>query len=510
MHSRLQKRKSIPSAILDPIKAIMFTGRRCEHRFWLGIVIAGALVASAARADFVVYRLPGTDMVVLLEGTTKRGGFGIIEYTHPAHGTVVLNQDSATVIKAPSKADDFKKMLSKAKASQDVNDYVSAANVAIRRGLLKEFLECCSSAYKIDPENETILRLIEARNRVKRPLQDEKTAEARIRELVNRPNMRAQASPHYILLHDTSEEKIEGRRKTRADLRLELLETVYESYFMKFALDGILLEPPSERLMVVLFRDEKDYLRYSTQLDPTLGSAAGFWSPGDNACVFYDRGTSVRGKALDNLNAELKRAKTQARGTPASRDAAHLSNTMDLLIKVSKEEDELEVVSHEATHQLAGNTGLMPRGKIALRWAHEGLASYFETSSDAVWNGIGAVNERRLKSYYRVSSDDQRRSLELLVSDLLFDRSNNAKDEVDAYGQAWALTHYLMETKPEKLVEYYRRMSEMDPSQQKITREEVVAIFVDVFGNIPSLENDWHHYMRSLETDMDRLHKALK
>jgi len=159
---------------------------------------------------------------------------------------------------------------------------------------------------------------------------------------------------------------------------------------------------------------------------------------------------------------------------------------------------------------LAGNTGLMPRGKIALRWAHEGLASYFETSSDAVWNGIGAVNERRLKSYYRVSSDDQRRSLELLVSDLLFDRSNNAKDEVDAYGQAWALTHYLMETKPEKLVEYYRRMSEMDPSQQKITREEVVAIFVDVFGNIPSLENDWHHYMRSLETDMDRLHKALK
>jgi hypothetical protein len=510
MRTRLQKGKSISSAILDPIKEIMFTRRRCEHRFWLGIAIAGALLARPVRADFVLYRLPGTDMVVLLEGTTKRGGFGILEYTHPSHGTVVLNHDSATVIKAPSKSDDFKKMLSRAKASRDVNDYISAANMAIRRGLLKESLECFSSAYKIDPGNETILRLIEARNRIKRPLHDETEAEARIREIVNRPNMKVQASPHYILLHDTSEEKIEGRRKTRADLRLELLETVYESYFMKFALDGILLDPPNERLMVVLFREENDYLRYSTQLDPTLVTAAGFWSPGDNACVFYDRGTSVRGKALDNLNAELKRAKTQARGTPASRDAAHLSNTMDLLIKVSKEEDELEVVSHEATHQLAGNTGLMPRGKIALRWAHEGLASYFETSSDAVWNGIGAVNERRLKSYYRVSSDQQRRSLELLVSDLLFAGSNNAKDEVDAYGQAWALTHYLMETKPEKLVEYYRRMSEMDPAQQKITREEVVAIFVDVFGDIPSLENDWHHYMRSLETDMDRLQKALK
>jgi hypothetical protein len=53
-------------------------------------------------------------------------------------------------------------------------------------------------------------------------------------------------------------------------------------------------------------------------------------------------------------------------------------------------------------------------------------------------------------------------------------------------------------------------MSEMDPSQRKITREEVVAIFVDVFGDMQTLENEWHHYMRSLETDLDRLQKALK
>jgi hypothetical protein len=463
-----------------------------------------------ARADFVLYSLPGSNLVIMLEGKTKIGGFGIIEYTHPVHGTVVLNQDSAAVIKAPSKQDDFKKKLLKAKNSNNVEDYLSAAGTAIRRGLLKDFFECCSLAYKIDPKHPTLVRLIEARRRVKQVLNDEKYSEERVRGIVNRPSMKVATSPHYVLLHDTPEEKATRKKKSRAEIRLELLEIVYESYFMKFALDGILLDPPKERLMVVLFNDEKDYHRYSAQIDPTLLSAAGFWSTADNACVFYDQGSSERMKALDELNADLKRLKTQSRGTSISRDTAHLSNTIDLLVKVIKEQEDIEVVSHEATHQLAGNTGLMPRGKVALRWAHEGLASYFETSSGAVWNGIGAVNERRLKSYYKVSSDANRRSVEMLISDLLFDGAKDGNQQVEAYGQAWALTHYLMENKPEKLVEYYRRTAEIDPTQDSVKRQELVDIFIDVFGDLKKLEIDWHLYMDSLITDIDRLKEALK
>jgi hypothetical protein len=124
----------------------MFTKRFFGNCFFTAITSAVHLLACPAHADFVLYTLPGTDRVILLEGTTKRGGYGIIEYTHPSHGTIVLNQDSATVIKAPSKTDDFRKTLAKAKGSNDVSDYISAANVAIRRGLFKEFLECCSAA----------------------------------------------------------------------------------------------------------------------------------------------------------------------------------------------------------------------------------------------------------------------------------------------------------------------------------------------------------------------------
>jgi hypothetical protein len=460
--------------------------------------------------DFVLYSLPGTNLVIMLEGKTKIGGFGIIEFTHPVHGTIVLNQDSAAVVKAPSKQDDFKRLFSKANSSKNIEAYLTAAKVALQRGMLKEFYECCSLAYKIDPTHPTLQRLGEVRTRMKTKLSDQSEAESKARQLVNRPNMVAEFSDHYVLLHDTKEDTSNKKKKSRAASRLALLETVYESYFLKFAFDGITLDPPTERLVVILFKEENDFKRYSTQIDPTLLSAAGFWSTNDNACVFYDQGNSDRMKILDDFNADLKRLKAAAKGTAVSRETAHLSGTIDLLVKVAKEEDDIEVVSHEATHQLAGNTGLMPRKKVALRWAHEGLAAYFETSSDSVWSGIGAVNERRLKSYYRVSSDPKRRSIDLLINDSLFDNSKSIKEESDAYGQAWALTHYLMENKPEQLAEYYRRASEIEVSDEPIERKVLVDLFAEVFGDLKKLELDWHLYMESLKTDFDRLREALR
>ena len=362
----------------------------------------------------------------------------------------------------------------------------------------------------MDPVHPAVIRLLEARRRIRIKLTDETEAEQRLRNIVDRPKMKIETSEHYVLLHDTSANKVGKRQQSRAETRLELLERVYESYFMKFALDGVVLDPPKERMMIVLFGEESDFLRYSTQLEPELASAAGFWSPGDNVGVFYDQGSNELIKDLEKTNSELKTEKQRALGTAASRDVAHLSNTFNLLVKILKEEMDIEVVSHEATHQLAGNTGLLPRGKVALRWAHEGLASYFETSTDAAWGGIGAINDRRLQSYRRILKDPRRNSIEFLVSDTLFDSAGTNRDAVDAYGQAWALTHYLMENKFEKLAEYYRRTSEIDTNREGIPRAELLQIFVGVFGDLDRLDRDWRLYMSSLKTDMDRLVEAIK
>lgn len=448
-------------------------------------------------------------MVAVLEGKTKVMGGRLMEYTHPAFGSMVLNLDDANIVKAPTRQEEFKRLFVKASKSKDIKEYLEAASQALKRGLLKEFYECCSAAYKIDPDNATIKRLIQARKLVKQPLGDPSEVERTFRKTTNLPNnavqLKAETSSHYVLLHDTSDAKV--GRKTRSQKRIELLEAVYESYFMKFALDGVVLEPPKEHMMVLLFADESNFQRYSAQLDPDLKLTSGFWSPKDNIGVFYDQGTTRSMKLLASMAEDMQKNKLKLRGTALSQDMAHLANSFELLLKVSREESDIEVVSHEATHQLAGNSGILPRGKVGARWAHEGLASYFETPAGAGWGGIGAVNQTRLADYRIISRDPNRRRLELIVSDQLFYIARDLGEAVEAYGQAWALTYFLMETRFDKLLNYYQKCSAFEDEESPVRR---VAAFVEIFGDLRTLEEEFHSFMRTLKSDVDRIRDAAR
>lgn len=477
----------------------------CRFVF-IGLICFFAVVSCDsrdARADFVLYRLPGTKLVVILEGRTKVLANRILEYTHPAFGSIALSLDDASIVKAPTRQEEFKRLLNKANKSKAIEDYLEAASQAIKRGLLKEFYDCCSLAYKIDPTNATVKRLIDARKRIKQPLGDSSEVEKNLREATNLPKLKVEVSAHYVLLHDTSDAKV--NRKTRSQTRLELLELVYESYFMKFALDGIVLEPPKEHMMVLLFAEENTFHRYATLLSPELKMAAGFWSPKDNISVFYDQGTTPSMKLLTALAQDLQKTKLKLRGTAVSQEIAHLANTFELLSKVAREESDVEVVSHEATHQLAGNSGLLSRGKIGARWAHEGLASYFETPAGAGWGGIGAVNDSRLSDYRIVSRDPKRNSIELVISDQLFYQARDQGEAVEAYGQAWGLTYFLMETRFDKLIAYYERCSQFE---NELSPEKRVSVFIEIFGDLRSIEREYHLFMTTLKTDVDRIRES--
>ena len=467
--------------------------------------LLGMLRVESLTADFILYRLPGTSLVTIFEGKTKVHPGRIVEYTHPAFGSIAINSDDALVVKAPSRQEEFRKLFQQATRTKNIEDYLEAARQALKRGLLKEFYECCSAAYKIDPKNLTLLRLIEARKLVKQPLGDSSEVVKNLREATALPTLKVEVSAHYVLLHDTGDAKVGRKRQTRAETRIELLETVYEAYFMKFAMDGVVLEPPKQHMMILLFGEEKTFLRYATLLSPELKMAAGFWSPKDNIGVFYDQGTSRMMKVLTEIAKDMQKDKQKYRGTAVSKDFAQLANSLDLLIKVAKEEADIEVVSHEATHQLAGNTGIMPRDKIGARWAHEGLASYFETPAGAGWGGIGAVNQTRLADYHIISRDPKRTPLELVVSDGLFYVATTQEEAVEAYGQAWALTYFLMETRFNKLIEYYKKSTEFDNEASPQLR---IDAFTEIFGDMRRLEREFHMFMESLKSDIDRIREA--
>ena len=481
----------------------MFTLSQLTYFFRLLCYALAFGIVERTRADFVIYRLPGTKLVAVLEGKTKILAGRLLEYTHPAFGSMALDLDDALVVKAPTRQEEYKKLFNKASKSKDIRDYLEAASQALKRGLLKEFYECCSVAYKIDPENATVKRLVEARKRVRRPCADPTLVERNLRAVSNLPKLKVEKSDHYVMLHDTSDVKM--GRKTRAQARIELLETVFESYFMKFALDGIVLEPPKEHLMVLLFAEEVTFHRYATLLAPELKMAAGFWSPKDNISVFYDQGTTKQMKQLASVAEDMQKSKLKSRGTAASKDMAHLANSFELLIKVAREESDIEVVSHEATHQLAGNSGVLPRGKIGARWAHEGLASYFETPAGAGWGGIGAVNQTRLADYRVISRDPNRNSLRLIVSDSLFYSARDVGQAVEAYGQAWALTYFLMETRFEKLIGYYQKCSQFEDD---LAPESRTKVFIEVFGDLQSIEQEFRSFMETLKSDLDRIRDA--
>jgi hypothetical protein len=136
---------------------------------------------------------------------------------------LAFSRDTALVIKAPTRQEEFKKVFVQARQSKEVADYLSAANLALRHGLLPEFRECCSEAYKLNPNDPTVVRLVEARRRIKRPLTDQVSAADALREIVRLPSMKIALSDHYVLLHDTGDAKQGRRRKSRAEQRLELL-----------------------------------------------------------------------------------------------------------------------------------------------------------------------------------------------------------------------------------------------------------------------------------------------
>lgn len=262
-----------------------------------------------------------------------------------------------------------------------------------------------------------------------------------------------------------------------------------------------------KRLKVVLYSDKDDYLRFVDRLGQDLTKASGFYHRTENISVFYDQGTDEGYEALYAMNKQLQAIKERSKRdrSPATRDVVRFADTIQLLTEVSRENSDIEVVSHEATHHMAGNTGLMPGNAPVPVWAAEGLATYFESPKDAAWSGIGAVNKERLDWYRELARDRTHSNIDFIVSDQVFTRTATHEASLHAYGQAWAFTHFLMAKHFDKLIEWYMLVANK-PKDKPLTQKELVDTFDRVFGkNRTALDNEWRRYMNSLKTDLERV-----
>lgn len=476
----------------------------------VGVIGLVTGLSMLAHADFVTVQLVGVRGTITLQGRVKTVG-RTISYRHPTlDEELVFPLDSLVgkVIKHSTAQEEFGKLLGK--AGKDPDQVFQAGVFALKRGRLPDYWQAMKKVLELDPKHEAANKVMELKKLMDVEIPETSEEEQTIKKLAKRQNMEIARSKHFILLHDTPDKVPAGFRKTRSKSRLDMLENVYQAFLLLFQSRGVELDVPKERLRVVLFNNYDDFVDLGATIDPSLRQTAGFYDPHKNFSVFYDHGSTEDFKALQSLAkdldeqaAEAKRVKSAEKG-----DLTRRSKTIGLLVRALQEEQDITVVTHECTHQMAGNTGLLPRYVRIPRWAHEGLATYFETPKDAGWSGVGAVNEERLEWYRLLTEQRLLSDIEFIASDQIFDwGGGNHTRLVAAYGQAWALTHFLMENRPTDLITYYRLLGELPPDV-RMSPELLRGMFRKVFGGDEQMEQlnlDWRGHMRKLKPDYERL-----
>ncbi len=468
--------------------------------------------APKAAADIVVYTLPGSPLRIPLEGKVTVNTGGTVSYRHK-RGTLHFGSRDVQIIKTSSKLARYNKQFQAAQKKGDVDGMLTLAKWCVENGLLEKADNALSKAWKIDPNDRRVKLMVTLAKYRRGTVPASPSVEKEMRDFLNISGMKVARSRHYILMHDTSDKINPITRKTAAQHRLDLLEKVYDSFYMKFALDGFPLAIPREPMRVVLFDEQAKYLVFVSRLSPELQNTAGFYSPKENIAIFYRQRSDEAMEGLQQLSESLERIRAEVKRTRAAGagEIIRFAKTLELLIDIIGENQEIEVVTHEATHQLAANAKLMPRATFNMRWAHEGLASYFESPKDASWAGIGAVNDTRLAWYRLLAPDTEHSNIEFIVSDRIFDYAQSHGAQLAAYGQAWALTHFLMDQHMPKLMKFYALCGKQPEDQERTEkwREETFAKFKEIFGNIDTLEAQWRSYMRTLKTDTAKMQEHL-
>ena len=135
---------------------------------------------------------------------------------------------------------------------------------------------------------------------------------------------------HYLVAHP----------KDQRDKWAERFEDLYRSFAHYFSVRGFELAAPPFPLVGVVCRNRNEFDRYAAaQGSPLPGGVLGFYQIASNRINLYDMG--------------------------GRDDAAHWQRNAGVLI-------------HEATHQMAFNTGVNSRYCPPPKWLAEGLAMLFE------------------------------------------------------------------------------------------------------------------------------------
>lgn len=255
----------------------------------------------------------------------------------------------------------------------------------------------------------------------------------------------------------------------------DLFERLLAAFLAHWKSLGLNLSEPAGPLPAIVFADERAFKAYATADAGAYGEESkGYYSIRTNRIVLYDL-TAGKGKKRAASAAEIKR-----------RTAAASFNVATIV--------------HEATHQIAFNSGLHVRYADNPLWLTEGMAMYFETPDLDVthdWKTIGQINRPRYERFVAFARRRRKRdSLSTLISQN--DRFIDSHKAADAYAEAWALTYFLNQKHPAEYVAYLKRLEKKAP----LIMDEPAARLSDFKSafdeQLPALDAEFARFMKSL------------
>lgn len=277
-------------------------------------------------------------------------------------------------------------------------------------------------------------------------------------------DFRIELTPHYVICTNTS--------PLYARWCAALFERLYGAFQSYWKQRGIKLTPPEFPLVAIVFANETEFSRFAERdVGPTIASAKGYYSITSNRMVLFDLTAAGSGAVGSESEIETRLA--------------------DIPFNVA-------TVVHEATHQIAFNSGLHTRLADNPLWLTEGMAMYFETPdlrSKTGWKTIGALNRTRLSRFREYLKRRPADSLQTLIgSDARFTQAETA---LDAYAEAWALSYFLIKSKPAAYVNYLTRIA-AKPRLVWNSPAERLEDFRESFGDLETLDAEFLQHLQRL------------
>jgi hypothetical protein len=280
------------------------------------------------------------------------------------------------------------------------------------------------------------------------------------------------STKHYLICYNTSQ--------AYAQWVGSLYERLFGAFNNYWSRRGFELHEPEFPLVALVFDSQASYAQHSrAELGEGAASIIGYYSLKTNRVTMYD---------LTGLE--------EFRGGGGRTSAARINQ----ILSQPRAERTVATIVHEATHQIAFNSGLQVRYADIPFWVSEGIAIYFETpdlQSAKGWRNIGGVNRLNLLNFRKSLAGRPVDALETLLTD--DKRFRDPATMSTSYAEAWALNYFLIRTRSDEYVKYLQQMAEQSPLVP-VSADERLAQFKTVFGDdLSALDAEFVRYMRSVD-----------